>query len=77
MVTCTVHRHRGIDMARYSVSMSTTVSYSVEVEAEDEQDAKEKAIGVGLPGLMFLDHRYPDEGDWEPTEAYLLDEEQS
>jgi hypothetical protein len=42
-----------------------TVSTTVEIDAEDENEAIEKVLYEGLPGLMFLDHTFPDEGDWQ------------
>ncbi len=56
-------------MSRYRVYMVNTVSTSVIVDAETEEEAIEKAADEGLPGLMMLDHRYPDDSGWEPTEA--------
>jgi CheY-like chemotaxis protein len=44
----------------------------VEVEADDEDQAMDKAAQQGLPGLMMLDHRYPDESGWEPAEVEEL-----
>jgi len=61
-------------MARYRVYMQNTVSFSVEVEAVDEDDAIDQAEREGLPGLMMLDHRYPDESGWEATEAESITE---
>ena len=56
-------------MTRYRVYMTNTVSYCIDVEADSEADAMDKAEMEGLPGLMMLDHRYPDESGWEATEA--------
>lgn len=56
-------------MTRYRVYMQNTVSFSVEVDAEHEEEAIDIAEREGLPGLMMLDHRYPDESGWEATEA--------
>lgn len=60
-------------MPRFTVYMVNTVSHPVEVEAETEADAIDQAENEGLPGLMMLDHRYPDESGWEATEAVQLD----
>jgi hypothetical protein len=54
---------------KYRVVVKNTVSTVVEVEADDEADAMDKAE-EGLPGLMFLNHKYPDEGEWEAVEAW-------
>lgn len=51
-------------MAKYRVYLNTVVGTSVEVEAENGEAAVEEALMQGVPGLMFLDHTYPDEGDW-------------
>ncbi len=59
-------------MKRYRVYMQQTVSYPLEVEAESAETAEEEAHRIGLPGLMFLDHRYPDEGEWEVSEVEEL-----
>lgn len=57
-------------MARYAVTMMNVVSTTVDVEADSSEEAADKALMDGVPGLMFLDHTYPDEGDW-----YVEDEE--
>ena len=58
-------------MAKFHVFMTAVVSTTVEVEAEDREEAIEKAYEKGTPGLMFLDHTYPDEGDWMiPSEMF-------
>jgi CheY-like chemotaxis protein len=56
-------------MNTYRVYMTNTVSYYVDVEADSEAEAMDAAEREGLPSLMMLDHRYPDESGWEATEA--------
>ena len=51
-------------MAKYRVFLNAVVSTTVEVEAEDGDAAVEEALADGLPGLMFLNHTYPDVGEW-------------
>jgi hypothetical protein len=58
--------------------MQTTVTSWVTVEAETVDEAAEEAYMTGTPGLMHLDHTYPDEGDceipdWFYTEAEPID----
>lgn len=50
---------------RYRVYVYETISTCVEVEAADEDAAAEEVLTTGLPGVMFLNHEYPDEGEWE------------
>jgi hypothetical protein len=52
-------------MPTYRVVLYTTVSSYVEVEADDEDTAIDRALEEGLPGLMFLDHTYPDTVEWD------------
>jgi len=61
-------------VTRYRVYMTNTVSFYIEVEADDEDQAIDEAEREGLPGLMMLDHRYPDESGWEATEAEAITE---
>lgn len=51
-------------MKTYTLYVSETVSTAVEIEAESVEEAIEEFYYEGLPHLMFLDHRYPDEGEW-------------
>lgn len=55
-------------MSKYTLYVSQTVSTAVEIEADNLDEAIAEFYQDGLPGLMFLDHRYPDEGDWEVDE---------
>lgn len=58
-------------MSKFIVYLAAVVSTSVEVEADSGEEAIEEAIYQGVPGLMFLDHTYPDVGDWTtPSEMY-------
>lgn len=52
----------------YNLYVTNTVSAAVEIEADSLEEAIEEFYNEGLPGLMFLDHRYPDEGEWEVDE---------
>lgn len=51
-------------MGRYRVYMQQVVGRAVEVEADDGEEAVEKASAAGQPKLMFVDHTFPDEGEW-------------
>jgi hypothetical protein len=51
-------------MTKYTLYVSQTVSTAVHIEADSLEDAINEFYLEGLPGLMFLDHRYPDEGEW-------------
>lgn len=64
-------------MAEYKVPLETTATVYVTVEAESREAAIEAAGLEGAPGLMCLDHTYPDAGDWEVPEWYLNDEEEN
>lgn len=55
-------------MNKYRVYVQQVVSSYIDVEAENREDAADAALDEGLPGLMFLDHRYPDEGEWQVSE---------
>lgn len=61
-------------MPLYRVYMVNTASYYLDVEADDAEAAIEEAEKEGLPGLMMLDHKYPDDSGWEATEAELIGE---
>lgn len=52
-------------MKTYILYVSETVSTAVEIEAESAEEAIDEFYQEGLPHLMFLDHRCPDEGEWE------------
>lgn len=56
-------------MKLYRVYMSNMVSTFVDVKADSARDAEDLALKRGVPGLMFPDHSYPDEGDWEVDEV--------
>lgn len=62
-------------MPRYRVFMTNTAPQYVDVEAADGGDAKDKAEEQGLPGLMMLDHTYPDTYGWTAVDVELLTEE--
>jgi hypothetical protein len=62
-------------MTRYRVFFAQTISYFIDVEADSEEEAIEEAETEGLPGVMMLDHRYPDESGWETTgDVEVIDE---
>lgn len=61
-------------MPMFRVYMVNTASYYLDVEADDEDAALDEAENQGLPGLMMLDHKYPDESGWEATEAEEIDD---
>ncbi len=59
---------------KYTLYVSEIISTAVDIEAETLDDAIEQFYNEGMPGVMFLDHRYPDEGEWEvDEEAARLD----
>lgn len=60
-------------MPRYNVYVSNVVSTSIEVEARDADEAADLVFETDRSlGLMFLDHKYPDMGDWEVSEVGLI-----
>ena len=59
---------------KYRVYMTATVSSVLEVEADDIEAAREEAEMEGLPSLMFVDHTYPDTGDWTAGEAEVIEQ---
>lgn len=61
-------------MKTYTLYVSETVSTAVEIEAESLEDAITEFYQEGLPGLMFLNHEYPDEGEWEVDEEAALED---
>lgn len=63
-------------MKTFQVPLSTFVTTYVEVEAENAEEAAEKAYKIGAPGLMNLDHTYPDTGDWEVPDWFFDEEDQ-
>jgi len=52
-------------MKTYGLYVNETVSTYVEYEAESLADAVEQFYEDGLPSLIFVDHRYPDESEWQ------------
>ncbi|MCV7708678.1 hypothetical protein M3C81_000760 [Micrococcus luteus] len=60
-------------MATYQIPMISTISTVRTVEADSLEDAIEKAYDDMPGGVMFLNHEYPDEGDWEPDEMGIRD----
>jgi len=64
-----------MSMAQYKVPMEAVVSNYITVEADSKEEAIEAAYAEGLPGLMHLDHTYPDVSDWEVPEWYETEEE--
>ncbi|MDK8526490.1 hypothetical protein QP858_08060 [Trueperella bernardiae] len=60
-------------MATYQIPMICTISTVRTVEADSLQDAIDEAYNDMPSGVMFLNHEYPDEGDWEPDEMEIKD----
>lgn len=56
-------------MPTYRVYMTAVVSTVKMIEADDEDQATEIAYDQGVPTLMFVDHTYPDEGQWDVDEV--------
>ena len=63
-------------MAKFQVPMEATVSSYVTVEADSKEEAIAEAYQEGVPGLMHLNHTYPDVSDWEVPAWYEDDEEE-
>lgn len=57
-------------MAEFEIPFEAHVSSYVKVEADSLEEAVEKAYIQGLPGLMHLDHTYPDVSEWEVPEWF-------
>ena len=64
-----------MSMAKYRVPLSAVVITYIDVEADTKEEAIETAYERGAPGLMNLDHTYPDVSDWEVPEWYNTEEE--
>ena len=60
-------------MTSYSIPFTQVVNGHLTVEADTLAEAVQKAEMEGLPGLMFLDHDYPDEAGWTIDEQALID----
>ena len=60
-------------MTSYSIPFTQVVNGHLTVEADTLAEAVQKAEMEGLPGLMFLDHDYPDEAGWVIDEQALID----
>ena len=60
-------------MPAYTIPFTQTVTGYRMVEAPTLAEAVSEAEKEGLPGLMFLNHDYPDEGGWEVDEQALID----
>ena len=58
-------------MAEYQIPMICTISTVRVVDADSLEDAIEKAYDDLPGGVMFLNHEYPDEGEWEPDEMAI------
>jgi len=57
-------------MSTYNVPLVAVVTHYVKVEADDWEAAIDAAFDEGTPGLMNLDHTYPDVSDWEVADWY-------
>ena len=60
-------------MTSYNIPFTQVVTGHVTVEADSLAEAVSKAEMKGLPSLMFVNHDYPDEGEWEVNEDMLRD----
>jgi len=58
-------------MAKYKIPMETTVSSWLTIEADTLEEAIEEAYMEGVPGIMHLDHTFPDVGEWEVPEWFI------
>ena len=63
-------------MAEFKIPMEAMVSTWLTVEADTFEEAVEEAYMEGVPGLMHLDHTYPDVGDWEIPEWFITENEE-
>lgn len=59
-------------MPKFGVYAREYVFFYREIEAEDYEEAIEEFYTEGVPGLMFLNHEYPDEGEWK---IYTVEDE--
>lgn len=58
-------------MPRYRVYLTKPIHCSVDVDADDPDSAVDEAL-LNAPGsVMFLDHTYPDEGEWDVSDEDL------
>jgi hypothetical protein len=55
--------------------MEALVTSWVEVEADNPEDAAEETYMQGVPGLMHLDHTYPDVGEYEIPDWFYTESE--
>lgn len=62
-------------MAVYEVPIYCTISTIKKIEADSKEEAIQAFYDQGETDVMFLDHRYPDMGDWEVDEEYASGEE--
>lgn len=60
-------------MAQYRIPFEQTVTGYVVVDEPTLADAVREAEKEGLPPLMFINHKYPDEAGWEVDEEQLGD----
>lgn len=58
-------------MTEYQIPMICTISTVRTVEADNLLDAISEAYSDMPGGVMFLNHEYPDEGDWMPDEMAI------
>lgn len=57
-------------MPRYRVYPYMTISTVREVDADSPSDAIDEAL-QDIGSVMFLDHTFPDEGEWDADEALV------
>jgi len=57
-------------MPVFEIPASTIISTITRVEAETLDEAIDIQYMQGWVGVMFLDHRYPDVGEWDIDEEW-------
>jgi len=62
-------------MAEYKIPMEAMVCSWLTVETDSFEEAVDAAYMEGVPGLMHLDHTYPDVGEWEVPEWFIKENE--
>lgn len=55
--------------------MEALVTSWVTVEADNADDAAQEAFMSGTPGLMHLDHTYPDVGEYDIPDWFYYESE--
>lgn len=60
-------------MPTYRVSAQETIYTYRTVEAGDPRAAVKEVMTEGFHGVIFLDHTYPDEGEWCADDVAEID----